>query len=367
MVSFTCNICGQANEVEALRHEESTCSGCGSNVRLRALMYLLSVEMFGEGIPLPRFPTLPAIRGLGFSDQLSYAVPLARKFDYLNTFYDREPRLDITEPHPNRYATYDFILSSDVFEHIAPPVDRAFDETCRLLKPHGVLCMSVPFSLRDRTDEHYPSLDRFNIVSLAGTPVLINRTREGKLEVREDLAFHGGEGATLEMRLFSKADLEAKLLAAGFREVIFLTAPVPQFGIEYQGQWSLPLVARKGDFVFGRDAAGQFTSAYQALLTQYEKAMDDLDRRARHVERLDAELEQHGEWARGLEQDIDQARAHLARLQSEFEERTRWALDLEKELEAESAKSAALLERLKIAAGSRWLRLGNRLGLGPKL
>jgi SAM-dependent methyltransferase len=367
MVSFTCNICGQLNEVERLGHEESSCGGCGSNVRLRALIYLLSVEMFGEGVLLPHFPALPAIRGLGFSDQLSYALPLAGKFDYLNTFYDREPRLDITGPHPDRHATYDFILSSDVFEHISPPVDRAFDETCRLLKPHGVLCMSVPFSLRDRTDEHYPSLHEFHITAVGGSPVLINRTREGKLEVRDDLVFHGGEGATLEMRLFSKADLEAKLLAAGFREVSFLTEPVPRFGIEYQGGWSLPLVARKDEFVFSRQAAGEFTRAYQGLFAQYQKAVEDLDRRARHIERLDSELEQRGEWARSLQTDMDEARAHLARLQSDFEQRTKWALDLNKELAAESAKSAALLERLKTASESRWLRFGNRLGLGPKL
>jgi hypothetical protein len=28
-----------------------------------------------------------------------------------------------------------------VFEHIAPPVERAFDEAYKLLKPHGVLCL----------------------------------------------------------------------------------------------------------------------------------------------------------------------------------------------------------------------------------
>src|SRR6266852_6406576 len=117
MISFICNICGQSNSLAAFHHEESSCNGCGSNVRLRALVYLLSIELFGDGFLLPEFPPLPAIRGLGLSDQASYAVTLAKKFDYTNTYYDREPRLDITASNAERYGTYDFILSSDVFEH----------------------------------------------------------------------------------------------------------------------------------------------------------------------------------------------------------------------------------------------------------
>ena len=54
------------------------------------------MELFGEGLPLPEFPCLPAVKGLGLSDQVSYAGTLAGKFDYTNTFYDREPRIDIT-------------------------------------------------------------------------------------------------------------------------------------------------------------------------------------------------------------------------------------------------------------------------------
>src|SRR5258708_30366905 len=138
MLSFLCNICGLTNTIELSQQEDSSCAGCGSNVRLRALIYLLSTELFGDALVLPDFPRLPGIKGLGLSDQASYAVPLASKFDYTNTYYDREPRLDITQAHPDRYGAYDFILSSDVFEHIAAPVERAFGEAYRLLKPNGV-------------------------------------------------------------------------------------------------------------------------------------------------------------------------------------------------------------------------------------
>ena len=64
MVRFTCNICSAYNEVEQFASEPATCA-CGSNVRLRALIHLLSNELFGRSLPLPAFPKMKAIRGLG--------------------------------------------------------------------------------------------------------------------------------------------------------------------------------------------------------------------------------------------------------------------------------------------------------------
>src|ERR1039458_3052445 len=91
MVCFTCNICGAYNEVERFASEPATCA-CGSNVRLRALIHLLSLELFGRSLPLHGFPQMKAIRGLGMRDKDCYNGLLAEKFDYTNTFYDREPR-----------------------------------------------------------------------------------------------------------------------------------------------------------------------------------------------------------------------------------------------------------------------------------
>lgn len=369
MICFVCNICGQTNSVEALEHEPSSCSGagCGSNIRIRALVHLLSTELFGDGYLLADLPALPAIKGLGLSDQASYASRLAAKFDYTNTYYDREPRLDITEPHPDRYGTYDFILSSDVFEHIAAPVDRAFDEAYQLLKPNGVLCLSVPFSLRESTEERFSGLHEYTVVDLSGSPVLINRTRQGALEIRDDLVFHGGVGATLEMRLFSKSDLEKKLITAGFRSLRFLSDAVPRFGIAYQGGWSLPVVARKGDFVFDKRAAGQLVSEYDARRTELSVALAQIGEYQKHLDRLEKELAERGAWVAGVQKESDAAERNLARIESEFQERSKWALQLQDDLAAETRKAAWLHAQLKVVAESKWIRLGNRLGLGPKL
>jgi SAM-dependent methyltransferase len=381
MVSFICNICGQENTVETLTHEASSCAGCDSNVRLRALVYMLSMELFGQGLLLPEFPCLRAIKGMGLSDQLSYATVLAGKFDYTNTFYDREPRIDITESHPDRHGTYDFILSSDVFEHIGVPVERAFEEVYKLLKPHGVLCLTVPFSLKDQTIEHFPDLHEYAIVGLSGAPVLINRTKDGTLQVRDDLVFHGGAGATLEMRLFSRRDLERKLSAAGFETIVFQTEAIPRFGIAYEGAWSLPLVARKGEFVFDRQAAGQLVREFcarTAELTELRKQHGDVVSRLRvrgeQVDRQDAELAERAAWALKVQQELDEAGRNLQQKQADFDERTRWALQMKGELESEAQNSAQLRSKLeelqqqiRAIANSRWIKLGARLGAGPKL
>jgi SAM-dependent methyltransferase len=381
MISFTCNICGRDNQVEKLDSEPSSCAGCGSNVRLRALIYLLSKELFAEPLILPDFPALSAIRGVGLSDQRSYASRLAEKLDYTNTYYDREPRLDITEPHPERHETYDFILSSDVFEHIAVPVERAFEEACLLLKPHGVLCLTVPSSLDEQTLEHYPDLLQYAVVDLAGTLVLINRKADGTLQIRDNLVFHGGVGATLEMRLFSQRDLEQKLLSAGFETVHFQTQPVPQFGIAFEGKWSLPLVARKREFAFGSRAAGQLVRdhrdtkvALAALREQFEDAIAKLEAGVAQAERLENELAERGQWTSRVQEEQRETAACLERLQAEFDERSRWALQLKTELE-EASRAAAdlrtklrtLEDRLEAIARSRWIKLGNQFGVGPKL
>src|SRR5262249_21516091 len=154
MVSFTCNICGAENEVEQFATEPASC-GCGSNVRLRALMHLLSMELFGQSLPATDFPKLKAIRGLGMSDKPAFAEILAEKFDYPNTYSDREPRFDFTEAHPRLAGAYDFIVSADVLEHIAPPVERALEEVARLLKPCGFLGVTVFCNPEDRLREHF--------------------------------------------------------------------------------------------------------------------------------------------------------------------------------------------------------------------
>ena len=261
-----------------------------------------------------------------------------------------------------------------MFEHIEAPIERAFDEAYKLLKPHGVLCLSVPFSLDEDTVERFPKLHEYSIVDLKGSPVLINRSKSGELEIRDDLIFHGGVGATLEMRLFSQQGLRKKISEAGFQDPVFLTEAVSRFGIAFEGSWSLPLVARKQEFVFDRRTVGQLAREYYARIAeltearrQYEDLAARLVERGRQVDLLDQELAERGEWGKRIQEELDEAKQNFAGVQADFEERTRWALELKKEAEAEASDAAELRAKIDAIAGSRWIKLGNQLGMGPKL
>jgi SAM-dependent methyltransferase len=194
-------------------------------------------------------------------------------------------------------------LSADVLEHIAPPVERALEEVRRMLKPRGFFGVTVYCNPGDGLREHFPSLHEFRIVPLGESSVLINRREDGALEIREDLTFHGGSGATLEMREYGASALRAQLLGAGFRVVHFLTENVPESGILFDHDTSQPLIARNHEFTFDHCAGHQMVDAWQAA----------------------------------------EARARL-----------------------EGERAEVLAERIRLAAGSRWIRLGRKLGIGPR-
>jgi SAM-dependent methyltransferase len=261
-VTFTCNICGTRNHVEKFATEPATC-GCGSNVRLRALIHLLSMELFGVSMPLPEFPRLKGIRGIGFTDKECYADRLAEKFDYTNTQYDREPRLDITKPHPDLAGSCDFLLAADVLEHIAPPVERAMEEMCRLLKPNGFLGVTIYCHPSDNMREHFPELHEYRVVPLGESSVLVNRRRDGTLEVRGGLIFHGGTGETLEMREFGLSALQEKLTGAGFRDVHLLTEDIPEIGVVFDPDVSQPLIARKEPYSLSGEARRELVEQWR--------------------------------------------------------------------------------------------------------
>ena len=272
-MTFTCNICGARNTVEKFVTEPATC-GCGSNVRLRALIHLLSMELFGVSLPLPEFPRLKAIRGIGMTDKECYAGPLAEKFEYTNTHYDREPRMDVTQPHPELAGSCDFLLSADVLEHIAPPVERALEEMCRLLKPNGFLGITIYCHPGDTMREHFPDLHEYRVVPLGEKNVLVNRRADGTLEVRDDLVFHGGSGVTLEMREFGITALRDKLLGAGFQELHLLTENIPEIGVIFDADVSQPLIARKQPFALGGDARREMVEQWRRQSAQLRLAAD---------------------------------------------------------------------------------------------
>jgi SAM-dependent methyltransferase len=343
--SFTCNICGVVCERLSAPpgREVPSCSACGSTVRLRSLIALLSREIFGVVLALPDFPVLKGIRGIGMSDPPELAEPLAEKFSYANTFYHQEPRLDVADSSEEQLAEhigrYDFILSSEVLEHVAPPVERAFVNLNRMLKPDGLLLLTVPYRIDGRTAEHFPELHEYALAAPGGRTVLVNRRRDGSLEVFENLSFHGGDGSTLEMRSFSEASLKEILAAAGFPSTGIGWEDFPEFGILHDESWSLPMAGRKGTF---RAPSAEIARAYGDVV--------------RKNEALERQLEERTKWALALKKEKETALADFERAAAQDKEAARYIQHLEQKL-AESRAAHAKIE------SSFWARVGRKLGV----
>jgi len=253
---------------EQISREGGECSGCGSTVRMRSVIRCLSLALFGRSLRLPDLAVDRSIRGTGLSDWGGYASKLTGLFAYTNTFYDAEPRLDITDPPADVFGTVDFVISSDVFEHVAPPVDRAFIGAFNLLKPGGILVFTVPYFKGGDTIEHFPNLNDFEVLEFGPDHYLLNKRADGEYEVFNDIVFHGGVGQTLEMRIFSESDVVLRLQRSGFERIVIHRENDPAVGIVHREDWSLPITAvkpgeahpRKPRYRGKLQAAGSFLS-----------------------------------------------------------------------------------------------------------
>lgn len=92
--------------------------------------------------------------------------------------------------------------------------------------------------------EHFPDLYDYQIMETDGHYILRNVTRAGVSQTFDDLVFHGGAGATLEMRLFSESSLLEELRKAGFGKVKIYKDADLAHGIHWSHDWSLPISAR---------------------------------------------------------------------------------------------------------------------------
>lgn len=247
-LDFQCNVCGHGNVRVPLgavqNREAASCAGCHSSLRMRSVIHTLALELFGEPLMLPDFPVDRGLAGVGLSDWDRYAIPLSAKLGYTNTFYHQEPLLDITDVGERWLGRQRFVISSDVFEHIPlEGLDAAFENLRRLLLPGGVCIFTVPFTKSGQTREHFPRLHEFRIVTESGIPVLHNTTVDGVEERFDDLVFHGGDGETLEMRMFAEADLLRRFTDAGFASAEVRVPYAPEFGIMWDMDWAVPIVA----------------------------------------------------------------------------------------------------------------------------
>jgi hypothetical protein len=73
----------------------------------------------------------------------------------------------------------------------------------------------------------------------------LNQLEDGNIEIFENLCFHGGAGATLEMRRFAQNDLLRHFESAGFKDICIHSEDVPEFGIIFHEKDSYVISARR--------------------------------------------------------------------------------------------------------------------------
>ncbi len=247
-LAFTCNVCAARvrTTIVKLGREIPACPTCRSTARMRAMIHLLSLELFAESHPIDQMPSSPRRRVLGLNDWAPYAERLARKLAYTNTFSHDEPRFDPHEPDPAIAGpgSLDAVLASDVFNRLRPPIARVFENLRALLKPGASLIATVPFRLDGDTAEHFPDLHNYHIEHRGTGRVLVNTTADGKRQVFDTFNCPTDDVAWLETRVFSQHGLTRALTDAGFEAPEFMTDPYWPAGVRFEYPWSIPFVAR---------------------------------------------------------------------------------------------------------------------------
>jgi len=212
--SFMCNACGitvSLAQDDELSRERGRCPACGSFVRLRAVVHVISKHLFGRSLAVPDWPQHPAAAILGLNDPPFFGSIFANK----NVSYTNA-RVDLTAPPTEFLEDIDVAISCDAFQRIPAPVQRAFDGAFSLLRPGGLLVLTVPYTF-DETIEHVP----------------------------DPASAESGALETPNIRIFGLGAIKRHLRAAGFIDVRVFDEDHLAEGIAFPQPWSLPISARK--------------------------------------------------------------------------------------------------------------------------
>ena len=105
----------------------------------------------------------------------------------------------------------------------------------------------MPTGTADSTTEHFPDLHEWTIErNETGERTLSNVTNTGERQLFSNLVYHGGDGETLEMRLFEERSLIRNLEIAGFDQISVRDESDLSCGIAWGNQrFSVPVIARR--------------------------------------------------------------------------------------------------------------------------
>ncbi|HEX9009622.1 MAG TPA: methyltransferase domain-containing protein [Holophagaceae bacterium] len=199
------------HEVEYINLQQGmACTNCGSNLRSQALAlaiqtYLGSNQLLEQLVFEPELASksILEINEAGMLTRHLRVVPRYRFAAY--------PEVDM---HAMMFesSSFDLVVHSDTLEHVAQPI-RALAECCRVLRPGGALCFTVPIIVGRL------SRDRGGLApSYHGNPT----------SHPEDFVVHTEFGA----------DVWTSVILAGFKSVEIVSLNFPA---------GIALIARKAD------------------------------------------------------------------------------------------------------------------------
>jgi hypothetical protein len=217
VIPFFCSACLRPSFApkDSIGRESFNCHWCNATSRERAIFLQIHSQYLQRKIKSP----MKRVHILGISDGHLTSTILSKIYgeSYTNYHYHLDPKLNITNVPASLFGKADIISCSEVLEHVAPPINKAFEGLYKLLKENGALVLSVPHTDRLGVhQEHFPVMQESQLVTQNGVTLLIGEDANGKRLSFKNLIFHGGIGATLEFRVFSEVSLVNYLNSAGF-------------------------------------------------------------------------------------------------------------------------------------------------------
>jgi ubiquinone biosynthesis O-methyltransferase len=325
-------------------------------------------------------------------------------------------------------AAFDLVVAFEVIEHLEDW--RGFlNQTCRVLAPAGQLIVSTPNKLYYTESRGVHGINPFHVhefefaefvAELQAVFPHVSMFLENHVEA---VAFQPHEpGHTVDARVDTSDPVPADS-----HFFVAVCARRPQLGnptyvyvpraANVLRERERHIAALEGELATkdrwldkAQQDLAEFDREHQKLLAMFREQKEELERSNRWAEELNAELTVRAarieELQEELARDQENARrvvagynAKIAALEKENREKTQWALDTETRLTAEIhqqteelAKAVAALEQtekelvartewaqqldqekrrledqLTLVRGSRWVRLGRKVGVGPAL
>jgi SAM-dependent methyltransferase len=320
------------------------------------------------------------------------------------------------------------VVAFELIEHLAD-ADALLSEARRILAPEGLFCVSTPNAayyaasrgdkgpnpfhvreytlaeFRDTLTAHFPFVAMF---TQNHTPAISFQALDQNLPA----------GAEIEGQVSESAHFFVAICSVQPSEDLAPFVYVPTSGNVLRER-ETHIARLEEELRRKQHWLDESLSEHSTLVKAHHRLTEDLEAANEWARKLDAtiaeqsaetvrlsgELETANEWAKSRDAEFTEKAAHVESLleevaglksvAAEVDSRTRWALDLQQELDAKSAdlvhaldllhaaeedrdrrtewalaldaERRALLEQLKAASESRWLRLGRAFHLGPNL